>query len=87
MDLVSVGRMGSVYDRYILLYPVVMLFTPSPARIIQSILFALQAPVRYGPLDTSPMPPGEVGSDAEPVDPRRSGTRGGDVVRDCAVIE
>lgn len=73
--------------RYILLYPLVMLFTPSPARTIQSILFALQAPVRYGPLDTMPKPLGEIGKDVEPIDPRRSGTMGGDVVRDCAVVE
>jgi hypothetical protein len=64
-----------------------MLFTPSPSRAIQSMLFALQVPVRYGPLDLSPVPPGEAGKDDEPVDPRRSGTRGGDVIRDCAVVE
>lgn len=75
------------YDRYVLLYPLVMLVTPSPAKVIQSILFALQAPVRYGPLDTSLVPLSEVGKVVEPVDQRRSGTRGGDVIRDCAVVE
>ena len=64
-----------------------MLVTPSPNRAIQPILFALQAPVRYGPLKLSPVPPGELGRDDELVDPRRNGTRGGDVIRDCGVIE
>jgi len=73
--------------RYIMLYPLIMLVTPSPPKVIQSILFALQAPVRYGPLNLSPVPLGEFGKEVEPVDPRRSGTRGGDVIRDCAIAE
>ncbi|KAL7420205.1 hypothetical protein Q5752_005171 [Cryptotrichosporon argae] len=39
---------------YILLYPFLLFLTPSPSRSIQSILFALSAPVRYADGPTSP---------------------------------
>ncbi|ORY27349.1 hypothetical protein BCR39DRAFT_538425 [Naematelia encephala] len=77
---------------YILLYPLLWIITPSSSRVIQSVLFALSAPVRYGPLDVSPKPArstqeGEAPPAEDPdEDPRRSAVGGGDVVRDCAVI-
>ncbi|KAK4687466.1 hypothetical protein P7C73_g2660, partial [Tremellales sp. Uapishka_1] len=68
---------------WMILYPLVLILTPSPARSIQSILFALQAPVRYGPIDDLP----SVVQGKEKVDERRSAVRGGEVVRDCAVVD
>jgi len=84
-------------------FPLLLIFTPSPSKSTQSILYALSAPVRIGPIKSSapsrprpvqPLQPGEEPSrngQAEEVeveaDPRRSGVAGGDVVRDCAVIE
>jgi len=87
--------------RYMLWFPLLLIFTPSPAQSVQSILFALSAPVRYGPPSTpqeigirQALQPGDSGGASvkgkqteEEVDPRRSGVAGGDTVRDCGVIE
>lgn len=77
-----------------MLYPLLVIFTPSPRRAIHPILFALQAPVKYGPLDPTKQasvpvnPKGEAETNAaERADPRRSGVGNGDVVRDCAVAD
>lgn len=78
-------------------FPLLMIFTPSPTMSVQSILFALMAPVRYGDIPETPIRPiqpesedgkksveeGEEGK----TDPRRSSVAGGDTVRDCAIIE
>jgi hypothetical protein len=88
VDHVREGR-GLANVRYMLFYPLMMVFTPSSARAVHPILFALQAPVRYGPIDLTPKPKTSTGNAVgqEVEDPRRSGVAGGDVVRDCAVIE
>lgn len=87
---------------WILLYPLIVLLTPSPAKSVQSVLFALSAPVKYpGDLEAMPNPPPVLGAEAEKTendkpkkvdddeitDPRRNGITQGDVVRDCATIE
>ncbi|OWZ36391.1 hypothetical protein C347_00562 [Cryptococcus neoformans AD2-60a] len=69
---------------WILLYPFVLILTPSSQKTIQSILFALSAPVRYEPLDDTLKVKNQ---DKEALDPRRSTVGGGDVVRDCAVVD
>nr|XP_031862078.1 uncharacterized protein CI109_002491 [Kwoniella shandongensis]KAA5529150.1 hypothetical protein CI109_002491 [Kwoniella shandongensis] len=69
---------------WILLYPLIIFLTPSPKKTIQSILFALSAPVRYDELDETPKVAEE---GKERTDVRRSAVGGGDVVRDCAVID
>lgn len=77
-------------NRYMLLYPLLTIFTPSPKRAMQSILFALMAPVRYGSIsETHPSSKSTgISTDkAESLDPRRSGVSGGDTIRDCEVIE
>jgi hypothetical protein len=75
-------------------FPLLIIFTPSPTMSVQSILFALMAPIRYGDTSekaqTSPRQDSSNGNkevDAEKSDPRRSNVAGGDTVRDCAVIE
>lgn len=81
-------------------FPLLVIFTPSPAKSVQSILFALMAPVRYGTLDNpilEPTLPKPTSTDKssksasaakdEIADPRRSGVSGGDTIRDCAIIE
>ena len=79
-------------------FPLLVIFTPSPAKSVQSILFALMAPVRYGTLDNPILEPTQpkAKEDAskqtntakdEIADPRRSGVTGGDTIRDCAIIE
>jgi hypothetical protein len=81
-----------------LFFPILLILTPSPSKSTQSILYALSAPVRVGPLKSAvplqpiqPLQPGEntdkKAVEEEVVDPRRSGVGGGDVIRDCAVIE
>ncbi|WWD22715.1 hypothetical protein CI109_107208 [Kwoniella shandongensis] len=79
---------GSLADtpfiKWILLYPLIIFLTPSPKKTIQSILFALSAPVRYDELDETPKVAEE---GKERTDVRRSAVGGGDVVRDCAVID
>jgi hypothetical protein len=51
-----------------LFFPLLLLFTPSPTKSVNSILYALSAPVRYGPLNPTstvavtsiqPIQPGE----------------------------
>jgi hypothetical protein len=83
-----------------LFFPLLLILTPSPTKSTQSILYALSAPVRHGPIK-GPTPiqlsqpaqpqPGDKDNkkkeEEEVVDPRRSGVGGGDVVRDCAVVE
>ncbi|KAK8844731.1 hypothetical protein IAR55_006581 [Kwoniella newhampshirensis] len=69
---------------WILLYPLVMFVTPSPKKSIQSILFALSAPVRYDELDETPK---VVDQGKETLDKRRTAVGGGDAVRDCAVVD
>lgn len=75
-----------------------IIFKPSPRKSIQSIIYALQAPVRYGPLDLTVKPldpvsePGTKGTkskddSAVSGDPRRSAVGAGDIVRDCSVAE
>ncbi|RSH83956.1 hypothetical protein EHS25_005200 [Saitozyma podzolica] len=71
------GAMGAdestlMWFLYILFFPLLIILTPSPYMAIQSVLFALCAPE----LDSSSR-----GED------RRAGIIGGDVVRDCAVID
>jgi hypothetical protein len=80
-----------------LFYPLVLILTPSPARAIHPILFGLQAPIRYGDLDIAPSAAAAKAQTRtqtadgkgklDEVEPRRSGVQGGDVVRDCAVVE
>lgn len=53
---------------WILFYPLVILFTPSPAKSIQPILFALSAPVKYAgeqPAQPTPQPPPVLGAESE----------------------
>jgi hypothetical protein len=65
---------------YLLFSPIIYLFTPSNARSLQSVLFALQAPVLYDQ-DIAQ----EKGASASFVShvPRGDGVRGGSIVRDC----
>jgi hypothetical protein len=84
-----------------LFFPLLLILTPSPSKSTQSILYALSAPVRHGPIKgpapiqlSQPAPGNEDDKkkkegkmEEEVVDPRRSGVGGGDVVRDCAVVE
>jgi len=82
-----------------LFFPLLLILTPSPSKSTQSILYALSAPVRHGPIKSAPIQlsqpaqpqPGDKDEkkkeEEEVVDPRRSGVGGGDVVRDCAVVE
>jgi hypothetical protein len=84
-----------------LFFPLLLILTPSPYKSTQSILYALSAPVRHGPIKrpapiqlSQPAPGNEDDKkkkegkmEEEVVDPRRSGVGGGDVVRDCAVVE
>jgi hypothetical protein len=79
-----------------LFFPLLLILTPSPTKSTQSILYALSAPVRIGPIKPvaplqpiQPLQPGEKSTkeEVEVIDPRRSGVGGGDVVRDCAVVE
>jgi hypothetical protein len=79
-----------------LFFPLLLILTPSPTKSTQSILYALSAPVRVGPIKPvaplqpiQPLQPGEKSTkeEVEVIDPRRSGVGGGDVVRDCAVVE
>ncbi|WVW81305.1 hypothetical protein I302_103296 [Kwoniella bestiolae CBS 10118] len=69
---------------WILFYPLILLITPSPKSSVQSILFALSAPVRQGIIDETPK---VADQGKEVVDQRRNGVAGGDVVRDCAVVD
>ncbi|KAE8541228.1 hypothetical protein D1P53_002585 [Cryptococcus gattii VGV] len=69
---------------WILLYPFILILTPSSQKTIQSILFALSAPVRYEALDDT-LKVKDQGK--EVIDPRGSTVGGGDVVRDCAVVD
>lgn len=66
--------------RYLIFSPLIYLFTPSNARSLQSVLFALQAPVLYDQ-DIAQ----EKGASASFVShvPRGDGVRGGSIVRDC----
>jgi hypothetical protein len=88
--------------RYMLFFPLLLIFTPSPSKSIQSILYALSAPIRPGPISASgssttsnpvqPIQPGETSKpekvkEEEEKDPRRKGVGGGDTIRDCSVIE
>jgi len=87
--------------RYMLLFPLLLILTPSPSKSTQSILYALSAPVRHGPIKSAPiqlsqpaqpLQPGDKDKkkkkeEEEVIDPRRSGVGGGDVVRDCAIVE
>jgi hypothetical protein len=84
-----------------LFFPLLLILTPSPTKSTQSILYALSAPVRHGPIKgpapiqlSQPAQPLQSGQgekkkkeEEEVIDPRRSGVGGGDVVRDCAVVE
>ncbi|WRT63245.1 uncharacterized protein IL334_000148 [Kwoniella shivajii] len=69
---------------WIVFYPLIILFTPSPKSTIQSILFALSAPVRQGNIDET-LKVADQGK--EVAEQRRNGVAGGDVVRDCAVVD
>ncbi|WVF66581.1 hypothetical protein IAT40_001321 [Kwoniella sp. CBS 6097] len=71
---------------WIIFYPLILVFTPSSKSIIQSILFALSAPVRQGVIDDTPKVANN-GSNVDVLEQRRSGVAGGDVVRDCAVVD
>lgn len=68
--------------RYMMWFPLLVIFTPSPAKSVQSILYALMAPVRY-----ATPPPTEATPVGEAVESNRSNVAGGDTVRDCAIVE
>ena len=81
-----------------LFFPLLLILTPSPTKSTQSIIYALSAPVRHGPIISAPIQlshpapgsgdtKGKKKVEEEVIDPRRSGVGGGDVVRDCAVVE
>lgn len=82
--MLTITREADQYRSWILLYPFVLILTPSSQKTIQSVLFALSAPVRYEPLDDTLKVKNQ---DKEAIDPRRSTVGGGDVVKDCAVVE
>ncbi|WVQ94190.1 hypothetical protein IAU59_001268 [Kwoniella sp. CBS 9459] len=94
-EVIKGSLISSVMSQFlwILFYPLILVFTPSSKSIIQSILFALSAPVRRGDIDDTP----KVGSSSSgaghknaldlDLEQRRSGVAGGDVVRDCAVVD
>ncbi|WVN88518.1 uncharacterized protein L203_103729 [Cryptococcus depauperatus CBS 7841] len=69
---------------WILFYPLILILTPSSKNAIQSILFALSAPVRYEPRDETVKIKDQ---GKETLEDRRSAVEGGDVIRDCAVID
>ncbi|OCF34854.1 hypothetical protein I316_03400 [Kwoniella heveanensis BCC8398] len=72
---------------WIILYPLILVFTPSSRSIVQSILFALSAPVRKGTIDDTPRVAQDPSVSLDSIEQRRSGVAGGDVVRDCAVVD
>ncbi|WVQ72271.1 hypothetical protein IAR50_001821 [Cryptococcus sp. DSM 104548] len=69
---------------WIVFYPLIIILTPSPAKAAQPIMFALSAPVRYADIDETPKVKDQ-GKQLEEV--RRAAVGGGDVVRDCEVID
>ncbi|ORX35052.1 hypothetical protein BD324DRAFT_633748 [Kockovaella imperatae] len=80
--------------RLLVLIPILLIVTPSPSRAIQPLLFALQAPVRYGPLDVSTPSPiakstieKSKSDNKELRNPRTAGVGNGDIVRYCQVID
>jgi hypothetical protein len=77
---------------YLLLWPIILVCTPGSSQTVQSIMFALNAPVRYGPVRDQPLEivrTDEKSTTSKPKsgNGRREAVAGGDVVRDCAVIE
>lgn len=68
------------HHSYILLSPLIYLFTPSNARSIQSILYALSAPVVY---DADIAKEKNVSEHFAGRIPRNDGVRGGSIVRNC----
>jgi hypothetical protein len=75
-------RFGS---RYILLAPLIYLVTPSTNSALQSILYALSAPVLYDEDEDSADKDsgGKVGKTSKS---RRDGIKGGGIVRDASWI-
>lgn len=82
--------------RYILFFPLIYLSTPSTSSVVESILFALSAPVQYGPREdplAAPVSSGSGGEGTENekpkavVDDRGKTVGGGEIVRDCWVVE
>ncbi|GMK59618.1 hypothetical protein CspeluHIS016_0802240 [Cutaneotrichosporon spelunceum] len=79
---------------WLLIYPFVLLFTPGPGMAVQSVLYALSAPVLYDEDQKTLVKEGteeekkvENKGKKPETEPSRAGVRQGDVVRDCAVIE
>ncbi|WWC67282.1 uncharacterized protein I206_101190 [Kwoniella pini CBS 10737] len=69
---------------WILFYPLILILTPSSKSTVQSILFALSAPVREGTIDDTP----KVAEQGKEIyEQRRNGVAGGDVIRDCGVVD
>ncbi|BEI87546.1 uncharacterized protein CcaverHIS019_0102640 [Cutaneotrichosporon cavernicola] len=79
---------------WMLIYPLVLLFTPGPGMAVQSVLYALSAPVLYdgkqkalAKEETKEVKQAENKGKNSETDASRAGVRQGDVVRDCAVID
>lgn len=92
--IVRAGCRASTHVSYLLLWPIILICTPGPSQTVQSIMFALNAPVRYGPVvDKAPQVVQTLAEDGKEEERpqsgngRREAVAGGDVVRDCAVIE
>ncbi len=81
----DVSHTGLNIFRYILLFPLVVVLTPSPGKSIQSILYALSAPVRHGELQD--LPPVRNKASEDEHEARRAAVAGGDVVRNSGVVE
>lgn len=74
--------MSWCYDQpsYLLFSPLIYLLTPSNAKSLQSVLFALQAPVLYD--DELAKSKGVSKGFAKHM-PRSDGVRGGSIIRNC----
>jgi hypothetical protein len=70
------------FARYIILFPLIYVLTPSSAACVESVLFALSAPVLYGP-STGGVAQKESGGKNQGKEKDELGVRGGDIIRDC----
>ena len=70
------------YARYVILFPFMYFLTPSSAACVESVLFALSAPVLYG-TSTDRVAENGLGGRGNDKEAAESGVRGGDIVRDC----
>lgn len=80
----------TIYSRYILLSPLIYLLTPSTNSALQSILYALSAPVLYDDDHTS-VAKDKSKDESRPDDiaqagnkARRDGVKGGGIIRDAS---